>query len=370
MILLFGRLYAPENRGPSLVSVDGDRVSEIRPTDAAPAGALGGPGARILPGLVDIQLNGAFGHDFGDPGADLDSVCRGLPHFGVTAFVPTIVTSPPGAYAPALANLRRAAVPGGARVLGVHLEGPFLSPKYPGAHDPALLRLPSREEAAAWLEAGDVRYVTLAPELPGALELARFLMVHGVRIAVGHSDATWAEAEAGAEAGIGLGTHVFNALRPIHHREPGLIGYLLASQLPVGIVADGHHLAFETIQLVARIKAPNELVVVSDALSGLGVPPGQYELAGRTYDSDGTCGRLPDGTLAGSLLPLHRALRNLVERAGLAPSLAVRLATLNPARALGLDGAMGRIEVGRRADLVVVDEAWEVVATLIGGVVA
>jgi N-acetylglucosamine-6-phosphate deacetylase len=370
MILLFGRLYAPEDRGPSLVSVDGDKVAEIRPTDAAPAGALGGPGARILPGLVDIQLNGAFGHDFGDPGADLDSVCRGLPRFGITGFVPTIVTSPPEAYAPALANLRRAAAPGGARVLGVHLEGPFLSPKYPGAHDPALLRLPSLEEAAAWLEAGDVRYVTLAPELPGAVELTRFLTDRGVRVSMGHSDATWAEAEAGAEAGIGLATHVFNAMRPIHHRDPGLIGYLLASHLPVSFIGDGNHLAFETVRLLARIKAPDELVLVTDALAGLGRPPGRYQLAGGEYVSDGTSGRLPDGTMAGSLLPLHCALRNLVERAGLAPSLAVRLATLNPARALGLNGAMGRIEVGRRADLVVVDEAWEVIATLIGGVVA
>ena len=373
MMQLYGHLYAPEDRGRCLVSVADGRIGAIRPlemSEAVPGGALGGPRARLLPGLLDLQLNGAFGHDFADPHADLDTICAGLPRFGVTGFVPTVVTAPRAAYGPVLANLHRAPVVGAARVLGVHLEGPYLSPRHPRAHDPAQLRLPDLAEAAAWLDAGDVRMVTLAPELPGALELIRFLHERGVLVSMGHSDATWAEAAAGAAAGIGYGTHLFNAMRPLHHRDPGLAGYLLASQLPVGFIGDGNHLAFETIALLARIKAPDELVLVTDALAGLGMPPGPYELAGRTYHSDGTAGRLPDGTLSGSLLPLHRALRNLVEQAGLEPSLAVRLATLNPARLLGLDGELGRVEEGRRADLVVVDEGWEVLATLVGGVVS
>jgi hypothetical protein len=154
------------------------------------------------------------------------------------------------------------------------------------------------------------------------------------------------------------------------HRDPGLIGYLLATHLPVGFMGDGYHLAFETVRLLARIKAPDELVLVTDALAGLGMPPGRYQLAEGEYVSDETCGRLPDGTLAGSLLQLNRAVGNLVERVGLAPSLAVQPATLNPVRVLGLDGSLGRIEVGRYADLTLVDERWEVQATLVDVLVA
>jgi len=370
VIQLFGHLYAPDDRGLCAITVDGGSIVAIRPTEAPPAGSLGGPGARILPGLIDIQLNGAFGDDFADPSADVPSICRRLPRFGVTAFVPTIVTSAPDVYVPALANLRHPPVPGETRVLGVHIEGPFISHTYRGAHDPAQLRLPSIEEASRWLEAGDVRWLTLAPELPGALALISFLVERGVRVSIGHTDATWSEAAAGVDAGATLATHLFNAMRPLRHRDPGVAGYVLATGLTAGFIADGNHVAFETLRMVARIKAPDDLVLITDALAGFGMPPGRYMVAGHEYVSDGTSGRLLDGTLTGSLLPLNLALRNLVEKVGLEPAVAVRLATLNPARALGLDGTLGRVEVGRVADLAVVDEDWQVEATIAGGSIA
>lgn len=367
MIELFGRLYAPDDRGPSIVRIDDGTIVSIEPASAPTARGLGGPGFRIVPGLLDIQLNGAFGDDFSDPAADLGRVGRGLPRFGVTGYVPTIVTSPPAAYLPALANLGRGPDAGEARSLGVHIEGPFISPRHPGTHDPALLRAPDVAEARTWLEAGDVKYVTLAPELPGALRLISFLADRGVRVSMGHTDATWAQAEAAVAAGATQATHLFNAMRPLRHRDPGIAGFVLATHIAAGFIADGHHVAFETLRLLARVKGPDEAYLVTDALSGLGLPPGSYRLANREYVSDGTCGRLPDGTLSGSLLPLNRALRNLVDHVGVDPALAVRMATLNPARTLGLDGWAGRIEVGRAADVVLLDDAWEVEATLIGG---
>lgn len=370
MIRLFGHLFAPDDRGLCLVTVEGSRIAAIEPADAPVPGSLGGPETRILPGLIDMQLNGAFGDDFADPAASMDRICRDLPRFGITAFVPTVVTSAPAAYGPALANLRRRSEPGRASVLGVHIEGPYISPKHPGTHDPKQLRSPDRREAAAWLAAGEISYVTLAPELPGALPLIEFLVREGVRVSMGHTDATWDEASAAADAGAGIATHLFNAMRPLRHRDPGIAGYVLASHLPAGFIADGNHLAFEMIRLMARLKGPDELVLVTDALAGLGMPPGRYWLAGREYVSDGTCGRLPDGTLSGSLLPLNRAIRNVVETADLGPAVAVRLATLNPARTLGLEATHGRVEVGRRADLALVDESWEVLATVAGGTVA
>jgi N-acetylglucosamine-6-phosphate deacetylase len=370
VIRLYGHLYAPQDRGLCLVTVEGTGIAAIEPAEVQAPGSLGGPAARILPGLLDIQLNGAFGDDFADPAAAMDRICRDLPQFGVTGFVPTVVTSQAAAYGPALANLRRRSAPGEAAVMGVHIEGPYLSPRYAGTHDPAQLRHPDLDEAAAWLEAGDIESVTLAPELPGALPLIEFLVRNGVRVSMGHTDATWDEAGAAVDAGATTATHLFNAMRPIRHRDPGIAGYVLASHVPAGFIADGNHIAFETIRMIARIKAPDELVLVTDALAGLGMPLGRYWLAGREYISDGTCGRLPDGTLCGSLLPLNRAIRNLVEKAGLEPAVAVRLATLNPARVLGLDGSRGRVEVGQHADVVVVDDAWEVLATVAGGALA
>jgi len=370
VIRLVGELFDPEARGLSVVTIDGGIVTAIEAvTPGEPVGpdVLGGARSRIVPGLIDAQINGAFGQDFADPDADLTLACRGLPRFGVTAFVPTIVTSAPEVYGPALANLRRDPVAGEARLLGAHLEGPFISPEYAGTHDPRQLRPPSIAEATAWLEAGDMRYVTLAPELPGAIGLIEFLARRGVRVALGHSGADWAASGAAEHAGATLVTHVFNAMVPLRHRDPGLVGYALASHLTAGFIADGNHLAFDTIRLLARVKAPDELMLVTDALAGLGMPPGRYRLADREYTSDGTAGRLDDGTLSGSLLPLNLALRNLVEAAGIEPATAIRLATLNPARALGLDPSAGRIAVGGPADLAVLDERWEVEATIAGG---
>jgi N-acetylglucosamine-6-phosphate deacetylase len=373
VIRLFGELFDPEARGLSIVTIDGGIVTAIEAaTSAEPAApdVLGGPRSRIVPGLIDAQINGAFGQDFADPEANLAVVCRGLPRFGVTAFVPTIVSSAAAVYGPALANLRREPVAGEARVLGAHLEGPFISAEFAGTHDPRQLRPPSIEEAAAWLEAGDVRYVTLAPELPGAIELIEFLTRRGVRVALGHSGADWAAAEAAERAGATLVTHVFNAMGPLRHRDPGLVGYALASHLIAGFIADGNHLAFDTIRLLARVKARDELMLVTDALAGLGMPPGRYPLGDREYVSDGTAGRLDDGTLSGSLLPLNLALRNLVEAVGLEPATAIRFATLNPARALGLDASAGRVTVGGPADITVLDQRWEVEATIAGGALA
>ncbi len=367
---LFGHLYAPDDRGLCAVAVEGGSIVSIRPAETQPEGSIGGAEMRVLPGLIDIQLNGAFGDDFADPSADVPAICRRLARFGVTAFVPTIVTSAPDVYAPALANLRHPPVPGESRILGVHIEGPFISHAYRGAHDPEQLRLPSIEEAGRWLEAGDVRWLTLAPELPGALALISFLVDRGVRVSIGHTDASWSEAAAAVDAGATLATHLFNAMRPFRHRDPGVAGYVLGTGLTAGFIADGNHVAFEALRMMTRIKAPDELVLITDALAGLGMPPGRYTVAGHEYVSDGMSGRLLDGTLTGSLLPLNLAVRNLVEQVGLDPAVAVRLATLNPARALGVDGTLGRVAVGRVADLVVVDQEWQVQATIAGGSVA
>jgi N-acetylglucosamine-6-phosphate deacetylase len=370
-VRLFGRVLAPDDLGLAVVEVETGRISALSAASEAPDDAIGGPDALVVPGFIDLQLNGAFGHDFSDPSADVAAVCAALPRHGVTAFLPTVISSPPERYRPCLANLattRRpdATAPGRSRVLGVHLEGPFLAREQVGTHDPAATRPPDLTEALGWLDAGSVRLVTLAPELPGALPLIAALAGRGVVVAAGHSGASWAEAEAGMRAGIRLGTHLFNAMRPFHHRDPGIAGFLLASDLPVSVIGDGRHIVPETLRLVARAKGPERLVCVTDALAGLGMPPGSYVIAGRRVVTDGTVAGLADGTLSGSVTPLPRMVANLVA-AGIPAADAVRAVTANPARVLGLDAELGHIRIGAPADLVVLDADWSVRATFVGG---
>jgi N-acetylglucosamine-6-phosphate deacetylase len=298
-------------------------------------------------------------------------VRTGLPRFGVTAFLATIITSPLEAYGPCLDHLASAmgASGAGSRLLGVHLEGPFISPREPGTHQPGSIQSPSIALADEWLARGPIRLMTLAPELPGAPELARHLASSGVVVSMGHTSATWDEAAEGAAAGIRMGTHLFNAMPPLHHRRLGVVGFLLESDLSVSIIADGVHLDLRMAELVSRMKSPDQLILVTDALAGLGMPPGRFTLAGIEIVSDGTTGERLDGTLSGSVLPMDSALANLV-RAGVAPEVAVRAATLNPARVLALEAQMGAVAVGRTADLVIFDDAWRTQATVIEGRVA
>ncbi len=366
---VFGRLYTPFDRGLAVVTVKDGAIAAIESAAEKPADAIGGASSSIWPGLVDIQMNGAFGHDFSNPDSDVSLACKGLPRYGVTAFQPVIITSRQAVYERALGNLRVEDRPGWARVVGVHIEGPYLAPKRVGAHNPEVRRDPRVDEVAQWLGWGDVRLVTLAPELPGAEQVIPFLVERGVVVSMGHSDATYEEARRGVDLGASLVTHLFNAMRPFGHRDPGIMGYALGNHVSVSVIADGVHSDLGALRLAVRAKAPDELIVTTDAISGLGVPVGSYRIADREFFTDGVVGRLANGTLSGSVLPLNRALKNLVA-AGATAEQAVQAATLNPARLLGLDRSIGQVRVGRGADVVLVDADWEVELCLVGGVVA
>jgi N-acetylglucosamine-6-phosphate deacetylase len=313
------------------------------------------PSGVLVPGLVDIQINGCFGVDFvaADP-AGWKEVSRRLPETGVTSFVPTFITAP---VPDLVAALRRtAALPadlGGARVLGVHVEGPFLASDRHGAHDPALLRDPSPEAVDALIEAapGLLRMHTLAPERAGALAAIRRLVEAGVLVSVGHSDATAEQTEAAADAGARLVTHLFNAMRPLHHREPGVVGQGLTDpRLTCGLIADLHHVAAPVCRL-AFAAAPGRIVLVTDAVAAAGMPPGTYDLGGQQISVDPLgLPRRSDGTIAGSGLRLDAAIANVVA-AGVDLRSAVDAASRLPADILGRPD-LGRIEAGAVADLV------------------
>jgi N-acetylglucosamine-6-phosphate deacetylase len=358
--------------GPACVAVSdgvilgvaaGETYGDVPPDVVLPSGVL-------VPGLVDLQINGCFGVDFvaADP-AGWAEVSARLPETGVTSFVPTFITAP---VPDLVAGLRRtAALPadlGGARVLGVHVEGPFLSPERHGAHDPALLRDPTPAAVDALIEAapGLLRMHTLAPERPGALAAIRRLVDAGVLVSVGHSDATAEQTEAAADAGARLVTHLFNAMRPLHHREPGVIGQGLADpRLTCGLIADLHHVAAPICRL-AFAAAPGRIVLVTDAVAAAGMPPGTYDLGGQQVSVDPLgLPRRSDGTIAGSGLRLDAAIANVVA-AGVDLRSAVDAASRLPADILGRPD-LGRIEAGGTADLVWLGDDLSARATWLAG---
>lgn len=347
------------------VVVAGGRIARVARGSAAAADlAVDG---IIAPGMIDLQLNGGFGHDFTTDGRSVAAVAARLPASGVTSFLPTIITSPLDSYQRRLAEIQSAArEDAGADVLGVHLEGPYISPLRKGAHDPALIRPLDPGVIDRWAGHPLVRMVTLAPELPGALEAARRLSAGGVVVSAGHSNATFAEASDGFAAGFGMGTHLFNAMPELRQREPGLAGAFLSASVPCGIIADGAHIHPAMVGLALRVKGPAALALVTDAMAAMGMPPGRYRLGDREVIVDGAVSRLPDGTLAGSILTLDQAVRNVVEYAGCDPAQALAMASHTPARVLGL-ATKGRLAAGCDADIVVLDRSLRVTRTFVGG---
>jgi N-acetylglucosamine-6-phosphate deacetylase len=374
-VLLAGRLAGPA----TVVIENGMIVAVLDP--ATPGGFIPGDDhvelvkGVLAPGLVDIQTNGCFGVDFiTATDEDWRHVAAMLPSTGVTAFQPTYITAPlevlTGGLARAGAVFRTLE---GSRPLGVHLEGPFLSPAKNGVHERRFLVDPTPERIALLLDtlhaegtAGLLTMVTLAPELNGGYEAVRRFVEAGVRVSLGHTDAFAEQVIDAADAGATLVTHIFNAQRPLNHREPGVPGAALYdTRFTCGLIADMHHVAPEICALIWRA-APGRVALVTDAIAAAGMPPGDYELSGIpvTLGEDGVP-RDAAGTIAGSALTLDRAVRNLVA-VGLDPAAVLEAATRVPANALGR-GDMGRIEAGAHADLVWFDDDFNPLRTWIAG---
>lgn len=328
---------------------------------------LDGGGAWLAPGLIDLQLNGAFGADFSSDPAAAWVVGERLAATGVTAFLPTIVSSPLATYDRALDAWAAAPSAVGAVPLGWHFEGPMLSPARAGAHDPAHLRLPDGVDSEGWSAAHGVRMVTLAPELPGALDVARRLTERGVVVSTGHTDAAADCAEPAIEAGTRYATHLMNAMRGIDARDPGIAaGLLVDARVTLGVIADGHHLADTTLCVIWQL-AHDRLSLVSDGIAAFGLGPGICRLGGGDVHvaPDGSA-RRPDGRLAGAVCTLPDGLRRLRATTGASLAEALRTVTEVPATLLGLEDR-GHLRVGARADAVLLDDELSVLATFVAG---
>ncbi len=368
-IMLAGRTLLPDGSfSETTVRIQDQRIDAVQAGIDPQADVV--TSGWIVPGLIDLQVNGGFGFDVTADPTTASALAVKLPTTGVTSFMPTIITSPLEQY-PALLRAFKETVHRamGANILGVHLEGPFLSPARVGAHNPALLRAPSVDDYDRCMASGSVRMVTLAPELPGALALVRHLVARGVVVSAGHSNATYAQAQAGFEAGITWGTHLFNAMSPLGHREPGLAGALVASDVTSGLIVDGIHVHSAVVKAAWRAKGADGLTLVTDAMSAAGMPPGEYRLGDRQVFVDDSSARLADGTLAGSILHMDAAVRNVMAYTGCSLADAVRMASTTPARLLGIANRKGRIAPGCDADLVVLDESLHVAMTMVGGAV-
>jgi len=330
----------------------------------------------LAPGLIDLQINGCAGVDFvmlEDPGA-LEPVRRFLLASGVTAFLPTLITTPLPVLRRALRRWQEVSRSGGApRLPGVHIEGPYLSPAFPGAHPKEHLRRPDRSEFLQILDEapGLVRLFTLAPELPGADEVIRAARARRIVLSAGHTDATFEQALQAFRAGVRMVTHLFNAMRPLHHREPGVVGAALAAAgVTAGLIVDLIHVHPAVVRMAIASKGWSRIALVTDAVAAAGQeavpgrPAGASCLAGQTVTvSDAP--RLPSGTLAGSLLTLDQAVRNVVSL-GVPVREAVLMASTVPASLLGRRD-LGRIAVGARADLVLFDRRLRVRSVFVNG---
>ena len=321
----------------------------------------------VSAGLIDLQVNGGFGVEVGGDAADLRVLMRRLPETGVTAFLPTMVSSSPEAYQASFAAFDAVRDSPGARMLGFHLEGPYLSPVWKGAHRLAPIEKANPQLVDELLDGGDVRLMTVAPERAGALALIRRLRERGVRVSLGHTNATFEQFEEGVDAGASMATHLFNAMSAFLHRAPGSVGAALSDdRVAIGLIADGIHSHRASVALAYRAKGPGRLALVSDMMPAAGMPPGAYELGGQPVTVDAVSARLADGTLAGSIITLDEAVRNMITWTDATPAEAIAMATETPAKVLGLNNR-GLLATGLVADLTLFDRDLQVVHTIIGG---
>jgi N-acetylglucosamine-6-phosphate deacetylase len=327
---------------------------------------LAGPNGRGIasPGFVDLQVNGFGGVDFLDSdAAGYRRAGEALLETGVTAYLPTFITAPEDQLLAAVDEVPLNGV--APRILGIHLEGPFLAPGRLGTHPPLARRDPDPFLLERLLASGRIRLMTLAPELEGADQLIDLLLRRGVTVSCGHTDATAEEANIAFDRGVRTVTHLFNAMRPLRHRDPGIAGAALAREdVVVQIILDGVHLAPETARLVWRA-AEGRVALVTDAVSGAGVRDGSYSLGGFEVKIRDGVARGPDGQLAGSVLTMIEAVRNL-HALGVPLSKALEAASTVPADVLGIPG-VGRLAPGAPADIVVVDDNLQIERVLVGG---
>ncbi len=367
---------------PGTVILEGNRIADVAEGTRPAIGSdrhIDLHGHLIVPGFIDVHVHGVEGTDALDSETAVRTIASRLPRFGVTAFCPTSLACSPQVLRRMLASIRaaRADEGAGARVLPAHLESNFINPDYKGAQPLECLRLPHGKVegdfsgpdilAVIAAERAAVGIVTIAPELDGAIDLIRDLAAHGHHISLGHSGASYDEALAGIAAGARQATHLFNRMTPMHHRQPGLAAAALErDEITAEVVCDGVHVHPAMVRIALAAKTPSRFMAITDGTAGSGLPRGSQTAIGGRRITVGDVASLDDGTIAGSVLTMDRAFAELVNVMGASIVDAATVCATTPARALGLTD-LGVIAKGAIADLVVLDRAFRVTHTFIGG---
>jgi N-acetylglucosamine-6-phosphate deacetylase len=376
-ILTADQLISPdETIANPIVTIEDGRISSIasRSTSELPSGHhLDFAGGTLVPAFFDVHIHGSAGHDVMEATPEaFTAVGRFLAQHGVGAYLPTTVTMPIDVTLKSLEGMAKfiGSRDHGARPLGIHTEGPFLSPHKKGAHPARLLQTPSVElfDRMWQASAGNIRLMTIAPELPNATEVIARATSLGVRVSIGHSNADAAEAIAGIRAGAVTATHAYNAMRNFDHKSSGILGEVLTNDnLFAELICDGFHVDPAAVQIYWRCKGPERAILITDAMVAAGMPDGNYKLGELdVIVKNGKC-ILDENTLAGSTLTLDRGVRNFAEFTGAPLDQVCQLASRNPARMTGLDNKIGSLAVGLPADINVLSARNEVLHTLLQG---
>jgi N-acetylglucosamine-6-phosphate deacetylase len=365
--------------------IDGDRIAAVEPSarvDSPGAAIVDAADCYVVPGFIDVHVHGVEGHDTLNEGTPVAAMAALLPQYGVTAFCPTTVACAPDALRGVLkqvATLRANRPPTSARVLPAHLESNFINPEFRGAQPSDCLRLPGASAADGDFSGrdileviararGDVGIVTLAPELPGGIDLVRALVAAGHRVSLGHTGASLDEAMAAIDAGARHATHLFNRMAPITHRAPGVAGAVLArEEVAAELICDGYHVHSSMSRIAIASKGVGRMMAITDGTAGAGLAVGATAmLGGRRIRVTDQAAILDEGTLAGSTLTMDRAFQTIVKTFGFSVSEASVLCSKTPAQELGLAG-FGVLVEGGFADVVILDRQFGVVRTVING---
>jgi N-acetylglucosamine-6-phosphate deacetylase len=379
LAILAKKIITPNTVIPQgVVLVDGKRILEVGGRsevtfDEREFQVLHFEKQTLVPGFIDVHIHGSGGRDVMEGTREaVQVVSKFLASHGTTAYLATTVTASPIQTIQALESLGKL-IPqetGGARILGVHLEGPFINAKKRGVHPPEHIRNPSVRifDELVKMSGNQIKLVTLAPEIPSGLQFIEHIRSKGIVVSLGHTDATYEEARQAIQAGATNATHTFNAMRDFNHREPGVLGAVLTeSRVWTELIADGVHVDPIAVEMLVRCKGTRRVLLITDAISATGMPDGDYHLASLAVKvSDGVCRSL-EGSLAGSTLSQDRALQNMIRWTGIPLEEATYMLTCNPAESIGVSGAKGSVQPGQDADLVLLEDDLMVTATLCEG---
>lgn len=337
------------------------------------AEVIEGKDEYIVPGYVDIHVHGGGGSDVMDGDYEaINQIAISHSHFGTTSFLPTTMTMSKDKIIRSLRSICEAVKKGtaGAEILGIHMEGPYINPEKKGAQKEEEIKKISIDEFSEFNQASGnlIRLVTIAPEMPGAIGLIKYLYEQGIITSVGHTNATYVQTQAGIRAGLSHVTHTFNAMRGLHHREPGVVGAALISpELTVEVIADCIHIHPIVLKILTKVKEDEKVVLITDAMRAASLKEGTYDLGGQEVIVTKGQARLKDGTLAGSVLTMDKAVKNMVNKIGIQLPKAIQMASYNPAKSIGIENKKGSIEPGKDADIIILNKNLETELTMIAG---